>query len=219
MRDVFAPLRDRLLRAGVRPKTVNRYLSELRDHVDDLTAELEAEGLSENAARERALSRLGGIETLTEPMISDRRFHSWTGKMPWAVFLIAPIVSYGAIVALLTCALILATSPIAPAWFGTAGWGTAQFAAYVAPLILAWMLAFMALRQRSRAMWPLIGMSLTIVAAAVIEIQVKFIDPQHGGEIAVALTTPSVVQIAALLLVAAAPLLLLRKHDQTASQV
>lgn len=42
MPDLFASLGDRLLSASVRPKTVNRYLAELRDHLDDVTTELEA---------------------------------------------------------------------------------------------------------------------------------------------------------------------------------
>lgn len=219
MPDVFSPLCDRLLRAGVRPKTVNRYLAELRDHLDDLTAELEANGLSPDAARDRALFKLGSIETLAFPMVSDRRFHSWTARTPWAVFLIAPILGYGVIVALLAFALASATSPgMAPDWFGTVGRATGHFAAFIAPLILAWTLAFLALRQRSRAMWPLVGMGLTIVAATIIELQVKLADPQQGGEIAIALSMPSVMQIAALLMAAAAPLFLLRKHDQAASQ-
>jgi len=219
MPDIFAPLCDRLLRAGVRPKTVNRYLAELRDHLDDLTAELEANGLSPDAARDHALSRLGSIETLAFPMVSDRRFHSWTARTPWAVFLIAPIIGYGVIVALLAFALASATSPgMAPDWFGTAGRATGHFAAFVVPLFLAWTLAFMALRQRSRAMWPLFGMGLTIVAATITELQVKLIGPQQGGEIAIALTMPSIIQIAALLLIAAAPLLLFGKRDQAISQ-
>lgn len=219
MPDVFVPLRDRLLRAGVRPKAVNRYLAELRDHLDDLTAELEASGQPREVARDHALSRLGNIETLAFPMASDRRFHSWAARTPWAVFLIAPVLGYGVIVALLAFALVSASSPgMAPGWLGTVGRGAGHFAAFVAPLILAWTLAFMALRQRSPALWPLIGMGLTIVAATATEFQVKLAGARQGGEIAVALTLPSAMQIVALLLTAAAPLLLLRKHDQAVSQ-
>lgn len=219
MPDPFASLGDRLLRAGVRPKTVNRYIAELRDHLDDLTTELEANGLSREVAQQRALSRLGSVETLAIPMVSDRRFHSWAARTPWAVFLIAPFVGYGVIVALLAVALVSATSPgTAPDWFGAVGRAAGHFAAFVAPLILAWTLAFMALRQRSPALWPLIGMGLTIITAAVTELQVKLAGPDHGGEIAIALTLPSVMQIIAVLLAAATPLLLLRKHDQAVSQ-
>lgn len=219
MPDIFAPLCDRLLRAGVRPKTVNRYLAELRDHLDDLTAELEANGLARDAARDRAVSRLGSIETLAVPMVSDRRFQSWTARTPWAVFLIAPVLGYGVIVALLAVALAAATSPgMAPDWFGTVGRATGYFAAFIAPLILAWTLAFLALRQRSRALWPLAGMGLTSVAATLIKLQVNLADPQQGGEIALALTMPSIAQITALLLAAAAPLLLLGTHAQIAPE-
>lgn len=219
MPDLFASLGDRLLRAGVRPKTVKRYLAELRDHLDDLTAELEANGLPRDAAQQRAIARLGSVETLAFPMASDRRFHSWAARTPWAVFLIAPFVGYAVILGLLAVALVsVISSGVGPDWFGAVGRAAGHFAAFVVPLILAWTLAFMALRQRSPAMWPLAGMGLTIVAATVTELRVNSAGVQQGGEIAIALTMPSAVQIVALLLAAAAPLLLLGKCDRAASQ-
>lgn len=114
MPDPFAVLRERLLRAGVRPRTVSRYVSELREHLDDLTLELEAEGFPIEDARQRAYSRLGSIDTLALPMISDRRFHSWAARTPWAVFVLAPVVGYGLIVALLTLALGSAVLTVTP---------------------------------------------------------------------------------------------------------
>ena len=203
----------------MRPKTVSRYICELRDHLDDLTAELEANGLSHQMAEARALARLGSIEALVFPMTSDRRFHSLAANMPCAVFLLAPIIGYGLAVAVLAFTLASATSfGTAPDWLGIEGWATKQFAAFVVPLILAWTVAFMALRQRSRAIWPLLGMALTIVAAAATDFRLSVSDTQQGGEIAVGLTAPSATQLIALLLAAAAPLLLMRKHRHTHSQ-
>lgn len=119
MPDLFPVLRERLPRAGVRPGTVSRYLSELQEHLDDLTSEIEAEGFPTEEARQRAYSRLGSIDALALPIISNRRFHSWAARTPWAVFVLAPIVGYGLIVALLTLALTSAVPvrlPTGLAW-------------------------------------------------------------------------------------------------------
>jgi len=214
MPDPFAVLRERLLRAGVRPRTVSRYVSELREHLDDLTLEFEAEGFPTEEARQRAYSRLGSIDTLAMPMISDRRFHSWAARTPWAVFVLAPIVGYGLIVALLTLALVSVVLPgAAPGWFGMAGRAAGHFSSLVLPVIAAWLLAFTALRQRSRPLWPLLGIVLTIAVATMTQLQIQAPGNTIAGEIAVALAVPSATQLTALLLAAFAPLLLLHKSS------
>lgn len=220
MPEQFASLRERLLRAGVRPGTANRYVGELRDHLDDMIAELETKGLARAAAQEAALSRLGSIDALAAPMISDRRFHSWTARVPWAVFLFAPILGYAAVVATLAFALASATSPGAvPDWFDMASRTARHVAGSVVPLAAAWLLAFTALRQRSRAMWPLLGMGFTIVVASMVELQIQLPAVDQDGTISLALTAPSATQVATLLIAAAAPLFLLRWVRRDGSNV
>ena len=46
MEPLFRNLRERLLRAGVAPRHVRRYLAELEDHLSDLLAEEEQSGRS-----------------------------------------------------------------------------------------------------------------------------------------------------------------------------
>src|ERR1700730_5057535 len=58
----FHELRERLLRAGVAPRHVRRYLAELADHLADLRAEEERAGALD--AERAALARLGGIDAL-----------------------------------------------------------------------------------------------------------------------------------------------------------
>ena len=60
----FHELRERLLRAGMAPRHVRRYLSELADHLADLKAEEERAGLNRTDAETAALARLGGIDDL-----------------------------------------------------------------------------------------------------------------------------------------------------------
>jgi hypothetical protein len=55
----FHQLRERLLRAGVAPRHVRRYLTELDEHLADLMAEEEAAGRSRADAETAAILRLG----------------------------------------------------------------------------------------------------------------------------------------------------------------
>src|SRR6266571_1398831 len=73
----FHELRERLLRAGVTPRHVRRYLTELADHLADLRAEEERAGRSRADAESAALVRLGGVDNLAKAMIEQRQFQSW----------------------------------------------------------------------------------------------------------------------------------------------
>ena len=53
-------LREQLLRAGVGPRHVRRYLVELREHWADLTAEEERDGRNPEEAATVALTRRDG---------------------------------------------------------------------------------------------------------------------------------------------------------------
>ena len=55
-------LRERLLRAGVAPRHVRRYLTELHEHWSDLVAEEQRSGRSRTEAEAVALARLGRVE-------------------------------------------------------------------------------------------------------------------------------------------------------------
>lgn len=70
----FNELRERLLRAGVAPRHVRRYLRELSDHLADLTAEEVSAGRSGTNADSAALARLGGTDELAKAMIGSRNF-------------------------------------------------------------------------------------------------------------------------------------------------
>ena len=82
----FNELRERLLRAGVAPRYVRRYLTELTDHLADLRAEEERAGRSRADAEAAALVRLGGMDDLAKAMIEQRQFQSWCVRAPWAMF-------------------------------------------------------------------------------------------------------------------------------------
>jgi hypothetical protein len=74
-------LRERLLRAGVAPRHVRRYLAGLADHLADLRAEEERAGRSQGEAESAALVRLGGTDDLARAMIERRQFQSLCARV------------------------------------------------------------------------------------------------------------------------------------------
>lgn len=210
MPDPFISLRERLLRAGVRPKTVRRYVAELREHLDDLTTEMTANGVPEPEAREQALIRLGSIDALAHPMEMDDRFRSWVSKAPWAAFLLAPLVTY-AVAAFVTVQTLIfaATLETIPHWFGSATVAAQYLNGGALPIVVAWLLTIIALRQRSRPFWPLLGIGVAIFVGAAIQLSVLLPAPEQPGEIAIGVSLPSPIQVAVLIGTAAVPALLL----------
>ena len=67
----FDPLRERLLRAGIAPRHVRRYLRELTEHLADLTAEQRAVGYDEADAAMLASLSAGGL-TFADESTQDR---------------------------------------------------------------------------------------------------------------------------------------------------
>jgi hypothetical protein len=171
MAKLFHELRERLLRAGVAPRHVRRYLAELTDHFADLRTEEEDAGRSRADAESAALLRLGGIDDLSKAMIEQRQFQSWSVRAPWATFgLTPPILLAGA----WFVALFILWSgwkmflPGADTPFGghriykLANWyfqaGKALY--YGAPILVGWGIGLIAARQRFKAVWPTIGLAL-----------------------------------------------------------
>ena len=91
MQKRLVELRERLLRAGVAPRHVRRYLRELADHFADVCAEEEALGKSKTEAEAAALERLGSSEQLAQAMIAKPELRAWSARAPWAVFGAGPV--------------------------------------------------------------------------------------------------------------------------------
>ena len=85
-REMRKDLGERLLKAGVAPRHVRRYLRELADHLADLRAEEERAGRNPAEAESAALLRLGGIDDLFKAMAGQRQMQSWSARAPWAMF-------------------------------------------------------------------------------------------------------------------------------------
>jgi hypothetical protein len=169
----FHELREQLLRAGVAPRHVRRYLSELADHLADLTEEEQQAGRNLVEARSAALVRLGKTENLAKAFLKQRQFQSWCGRAPWAMFGFAPLIYLGA--AYLVACLYLWCGwkfflPGADTPFGTLAapanslanmyFQTGKFYYYGAPILVGWTIGIAAVRQRIKAVWPTVGLVL-----------------------------------------------------------
>jgi hypothetical protein len=171
----FNELRERLLKAGVAPRHVRRYLNELADHLADLTAEEEHAGRSRADAESAALLRLGGMDDLARAMTEHRQFQSWSVRAPWAAFGLAPLL----LLAVTWCvALFLLWSgwhiflPGTDTPFGSR-LGHHQIFEFAnvyfqidralyfgAPILIGWGIGIVAARQRLKALWPTAGLVL-----------------------------------------------------------
>jgi hypothetical protein len=165
----FSELRERLLRAGVAPRHVRRYLGELADHLADLKAEEREAGRSRAEAEGAAMARLGGVDELAEAMIGQREFQSWSVRAPWAAFGVAPL-------------LVLAGAWYVALFMLWSGWnffmpgsdtpfvrlqgveilffGVGRTIFFGAPVLIGWGVLLMAARQRLNALWPVVSLVL-----------------------------------------------------------
>ncbi|MGA8112015.1 MAG: hypothetical protein WB974_21405 [Acidobacteriaceae bacterium] len=166
----FRELRERLLRAGVAPRHVRRYVTELSQHQADLIAEEEQAGCSRAEAETTAMARLGSVETLVRTMIERRELRSWTARAPWAVLGLGPLAAlmaaWGIALTILVSGWVIflpqASTPFNHPLRGFAIYyfGVGRLLYYTAPLLVGWAFAAMAIRQRVGRWWLLPGLML-----------------------------------------------------------
>jgi len=178
----FHELRERLLRAGIAPRHVRRYLAELADHLADLRAEEERAGRSADA-ESAAFIRLGTMDQLANAMIEQRRFQSWCVRAPWAMFGLVPLL-------LLAAAWFVALFILWSGWniflpgaetpFGVRVHGVANLyfqlgrSIYLgAPIFVGWGIGLLAARQRLKALWPALGLILTALIGGAGQVHVS----------------------------------------------
>jgi hypothetical protein len=170
MPKLFHELRERLLRAGVAPRHVQRYLAELADHLADLTAEEERAGRSRADAGAAALIRLGAMDDLANAMIQQRQFQSWFARAPWAMFGLAPllVLAFAWFVALLILwsgwriFLPGSNTPFVPIYElrEIIYFNIGRMLYFGGPIFVGWGIGFIAARQRFGAAWPAAGLAL-----------------------------------------------------------
>ena len=173
--DSFTSLRERLLRAGIAPRHVRRYLRELTDHLADLTERQRAAGYDEENATIRARALLGDDAELAAAMEEQPGFRSIVARYPWLMFGILP--PFALILGFLLSVLAMILVGVAggaivphhkiplpvPAWFGWTVSGMMFVANFLIVLLLGALLAWTAQRQRLKPLWPLLSMALILL--------------------------------------------------------
>ena len=175
----FETLREDLLKGGVAPRHVRRYLAELSEHLDDLTAQQRDAGYDAEDAAIRACAKLGSDAELARAMLEQPGMRSWPARLPWLVFLLLP--------------------PILTSMIGLALYVVAYFIGYGAPRInaflplpesalvgfstaamtgvtvlaapaMAALLVLLAQRQRLEPVWPLLGIALLVLLTPLFDV-------------------------------------------------
>ena len=176
----FDELRERLLRAGIAPRHVRRYIAELRDHFDDLVREETANGLPRDAAKSAARTRIGSDDTLAQIMLARPELRSLSARLPWAVFGVGPVLMLALVVAgaLFIQGGLIFWSPAIPPW--SVVWGKLSFdalnwlATYAAPLLIAAIISIIGIRQRVPTTWTMLGLAIISFVGGFHEIGVKW---------------------------------------------
>jgi len=193
----FNELRERLLRSGVAPRHVRRYLKELADHLTDLRTAEEHAGSSRAEAEAAALVRLGSMNDLAKAMTEQRQFQSWSVRAPWAAFGLAPLCVLA--LAYFAACFILWSGwkmflPGAETPFGTHEadpiyaleniyFQIGRMIYFSAPVLIGWGIGLVAARQRLWTVWPAIGLVLTALIGGSARVHAIRPGPGAGGRV------------------------------------
>ena len=181
----FEALAETLLKNGIAPRHVRRYVRELSDHLDDLTAQQHTAGYDDEDAALRARARLGCDSELTAAMLEQKRFRSVASRAPWLVFGILPPAFAIAAAFVLIAPLAVTAKALhlgspnhmqAPDWFRVWAYATAGLGNLILPAVMAAIFVFWALRQRLSYVWPLVA----IILVGMLDMQFRARFPASG---------------------------------------
>lgn len=182
MQKRLVELRERLLKAGMAPRHVRRYVRELADHFADVCAEEEALGKSKTEADAAALERLGSSEQLAQAMIAKPELRAWSARAPWAVFGAGPVAclaaTYGTACAILFTGWRIFIPGSGTPFVAIDGWaipyfGIGRMLYWGGPLVVGWCIALVAARQRLRVKWPLLGMGVVALIGCLVQVHAR----------------------------------------------
>jgi hypothetical protein len=180
-------VRAQLLRAGISPGHVNRYIRELEEHLTDLIARERGAGLNTPEAEAKARNLLGTDAQLVQAMIDRSAPRSLAARAPWAIFGVVPLVLLVVATALLARWSMsyffpyreLAAAEI-PESVRTIGATLSFIGSYVIGPALAALCVVIALRQRLSSRWVWVGLALIALVFGPIGFHVLFLPPEGG---------------------------------------
>jgi hypothetical protein len=187
----FDHLREPLLRAGIRPRHVNRYLTELAEHYCDAVQDEERRGASPADAASAARLRMGSDKHLMQGVLARPELLAFSVRYPWAVYGLGSLMGFAgalAAVGLLTALFLAGAAAIAirtlampdtSTWIITALTGFRIFALHGLPLILGAAIVLNATRQRMPVFWPVIGLIMVSLLGALTNFDFTAGPPGH----------------------------------------
>lgn len=195
----FETVTEALLKGGIAPRHVRRYIGELTDHLEDGVAHQKAAGFGEEDARLRARALLGDDRELTAAMLEQTRFRSWPARLPWLIFVIAPFfVLTISLLALLVPIFVIGdgaqhihnATGISPDFLRPLSWALLNGLNLFALPGLALGLGALANRQRINPLWPIAGIAVLI--PLFMQVGMAFGDPalHKPGQLMVTMAPP-----------------------------
>jgi hypothetical protein len=192
----FESLRESLLKGGIAPRHVRRYLAELTEHLDDLTERQRAQGYEGEDANQRARALLGEDRELAAAMLEQKSLRSIAARAPWLVFLLLPpvltavigLALYAAVYSIgYGAAKINALLPLPES--GLIGFSTAAMTAVqaLAAPAMAALLVLLTQRQRLKPIWPLLGIALLLLLTPLFS---AHFGPRHNLQVGYGLVIP-----------------------------
>lgn len=207
MRDRLLDLRENLLRGGLSPRHVERYLRELSEHRADIAEHLRDNGLSAAEAYRQADDRLGSDGAILLPMLANSRFRSRAARWPAMFYVGLPLLAQVALVLAGTLALLCAAGTDLRPIIADLGTGVALLL-LASPVVIAWLSFLAARRRRASFRWPLVGALAGCLLAATLQIGITPPTSDMAGEIGLAVGSPPLLMLLALSLVSLLPLFL-----------
>jgi hypothetical protein len=182
----FHGLRERLLRAGIAPRHVRRYISELANHFDDLANEERAKGRLLDDAKAVARARLGTDEALAAALLARPGLRSVTARVPWLVFGFGPpamllAAAYAAIlvgIGFLEGQTVFERHITPPAWVQFLVVLGNGLVTYAVPLAVTGIVVALGQRQRLSARWIAFGVVTACVFGGFFEIYIGWPDAE-----------------------------------------
>jgi hypothetical protein len=172
----FDELTECLLRAGIAPSHVQRYVRELRDHYEDLYRAACESGQKPSAAAHAARTKLGSDDALAESVLAQPELRSIAARYPALVFGVAPFLMWMGLHTLAVWALLGVVtsnehelrSQIPLDRLVRMVEVYCLVLVRVLPVLLSAGVFWSAMRRRASARWPITGaVAMTIAAASI----------------------------------------------------
>jgi hypothetical protein len=159
----FEALEARLLRGGIAPRHVKRYLRELEEHLSDIAEAQAAAGHDAPTAAARARAALGPDDELADAMLKQRDFRSLGARFPWLVFGVLPVLALLLAVPWHILLLVVLEKLSAPALFPSLEKMVLFAGNFILVPAIILLLVFIARRQRLSLVWPILSAAIILI--------------------------------------------------------